>query len=206
MGAGASLTPTTSVTNRALPLQRLHPNLSCSEIERFDKVSNSHGASSFHEVSVASTHRETLLYKIRVCWEQQRTRKEGWGNADPVLQYPCDSSTLDSLYKLATQDVGDLTQEHRCRLGMQPTYAEMQCLSYLPLCFHVRLCLDLQAEGKRLEEARVAYLAELDQDAGVENFLLRWLWSRFCGCSPLLSKSPPLQALQRLLHNLVLHQ
>ncbi len=53
---------------------------------------------------------------------------------------------------------------------MQPTYAEMQCLSYLPLCFHVRLCLDLQAEGKRLEEARVAYLAELDQDAASKAF------------------------------------
>ncbi len=168
VGASASLTPMTSVTNRALPLQRLDLKLSCSEIERFHEVSSSHGASSFHEASAASTHRETLLYKIRVYWEQQR--EEGRGNADPVLQYPCDSATLDSLYELATQDVGDLTQEHRCRLGMQPSRAEMQCLSYLPLCFHVRLCLDLRAERKRLEEARVAYLAELDQAAALKTF------------------------------------
>ncbi len=157
MGAGASVTPATSVTNRALLLQRLHPNLSWSEIER-------------SEVLTALTHRETLLYKIRVCWEQQRTRKEGWSNADRVLQYPCDDSTLDRLYKFATQDVGELSEEHRCRLGMQPSHAEMQCLSYLPLCFHVRLCLDLQAESKRLEEARVAYLADLDQAAASTTF------------------------------------
>ncbi len=182
MGASASLTPMTSVTNRALPLQRLHPELSCSEMERFHEVSSSHEASGFHEASAASTQRETLLYKIRVGWEQQRTREEGRGNADAVLQYPCDSSTLDSLYELATLDAGDLAQEHRCRLGMQPSCAEMQCLAYLPLCCHVRLRLDLQAERQRLEEARVAYLAELDQAAALKTFFCagcgkvpRWL-------------------------------
>ncbi len=53
---------------------------------------------------------------------------------------------------------------------MQPSYAEMQCLGYLPLCFHVRLCLDLQAETRRLEAARMAYLAELDQAAALRTF------------------------------------
>ena len=144
------------VTNSALPSR---------EVERFQGVSSSHEVSSFHEVLGAAAQRETLLYKIRVGWEQQRAREENRGSADRVLQYPCDGPTLDRLYELATLDVGDLTQEHRCRLGMQPSCAEMQCLAYLPLCFHVRLCLDLRAETRRLEEARMAYLAELDQAA-----------------------------------------
>ena len=149
------------VANSALPSR---------EVERFQGVSSSHEVSSFHEVLGAATQRETLLYKIRVGWEQQRTREENRGSADRVLQYPCDGPTLDRLYELATLDVGDLTQEHRCRLGMQPSCAEMQCLAYLPLCFHVRLCLDLRAETRRLEEARMAYLAELDQAAALRTF------------------------------------
>ncbi len=85
----------TSVTNSALPLQWPHRDL---EVERFQGVSGFHEASSFHEVLGAATQRETLLYKIRVGWEQQRTREENRGGADRVLQYPCDGPTLDRLY------------------------------------------------------------------------------------------------------------
>ena len=158
------------VANSALRSLQSDSDPPCLDDDRFQRVPSRSDASSFHEVLGAATRRETLLYKIRTGWEHQRMREQDRDSTDKVLQYPCDGPTLDRLHKLATLDVGDLSQDQRCRLGMQPSYAEMQCLAHLPLCFHVRLCLDLQAESRRLEEARMIHQAELDQTAALRTF------------------------------------
>ena len=75
------------VTHSALPLRPPDSDPSCLDAKRFQGVSSCHEASSFHEVLGAATLRETLLYKIRIGWEQQRMREQDRDSTDRVLQY-----------------------------------------------------------------------------------------------------------------------